>query len=114
MTRNGRVLFRQMRENAREQRMLEHVGEIAGVKAMAIVHAFCRSTGRGDADRAVSAAAPRELRTGVKVAKILGEADAHFLQGAASAHDAQHAGPQPRICREECALDLARAERLIL
>ena len=33
-----RGLARQIDENAREQRMLEHVGEIAGVKRMAVVH----------------------------------------------------------------------------
>ena len=107
--------YTEMCEQARQDRVLEDVGEIAGVKDVAIVHRIgpirARSTDRRDGDRRRMTGVARHLGAIGETAEVLGYADAHVDEFAVAAVDRHVVGAQIGVGGDEGLRQIARRER---
>src|SRR5271165_4649248 len=106
-----RRLASEVDEDARQNRVLDDVGEIAGMEGVAIVHRPILATGsakRSDGDRIAPAAVPRDLRAGREGLEVFRYAEAHVDELAARAGDGDVVGPQVGVGVDEGLPDLIR------
>jgi hypothetical protein len=88
----GRGLLAQMDENARQHRMLDHIGRAAGVKRVTVVHprpgktkgSVCRAAHRRHEQIFLPARAPIDLGA-IAELEVFRHADADFAQASTAA-----------------------------
>jgi len=107
------ILPREIDKDARQEDMLEHIGEIAGVESVLIIHSR-ELKRRGNAKLARAARPLRDLRTGAELAQILGKADAHFFEHTGAAGDPHHVRPKFRVSRNESPFYIDRCPGLAI
>ena len=114
MKRKRRFLARQIDEDARQNGVLEHVRETAGMKGVAVVHgsgtrsiAAPRSSAhRRDHDRFALAGVPRDLSANGVGGEVLRETEAHVDELAVAAGDRHVVGTQIGVRRDERLLEV--------